>query len=57
MSFGMQLAALAKILANSGLIPDDLKEITDLENRLKPATLEEQGKKIAKELKDKIPVN
>ncbi|MBI2626503.1 MAG: bifunctional phosphoglucose/phosphomannose isomerase [Candidatus Nealsonbacteria bacterium] len=56
MALGFQFAALMKILANSGLIQSDLKDISDLENLLKPKTLENQGKKIAKNLKNKIPI-
>ena len=56
MALGWQFAALMKILANSGLIRDAHKEIYGLENLLSPAGMENQGKKIAKELKGKIPL-
>ncbi len=56
MALGFQFAALAKILVNSELLKNNLNNILALEKTLKPALLEEKGKKLAKKLKDKIPL-
>ncbi len=56
MALGFQFAALMKILVNCGLIKDNLKSILALEKNLKPAKLENQGKKLAKKLINKTPV-
>lgn len=58
MALGFQFAALVKILENCGFL---LKNKTDsglisLESALKPAELENQGKKLSKNLKNKIPI-
>lgn len=57
LALGYQFSALIKILANCELIKNNLlDDILSLENLLKPKTLETYGKKIAKKLKDKIPL-
>jgi len=56
MALGFQFAALMKILANSGLIKNNLGDISVLENLLKPKSFENQGKKLAKKLRNKIPL-
>lgn len=56
MALGLQFSALMQILANTGLIKNSLKDIYELENALKPAGLENQGKKLAEKLKNKIPL-
>ena len=56
MALGFQFAALIKILANCGIIKNNLKDISVLETILKPRFLELKGKKLAKKLKDKIPI-
>lgn len=55
MALGFQFAALIKVLVNCGLLKNDLKDVLALERKLKPKHLENQGKKLAKTLKDKIP--
>lgn len=55
-ALGFQFAALMKILADSGLIKAKLEDISELESLLKPAFLENQGRKIAERLMDKIPL-
>lgn len=56
MAIGFQFAALMKILANCQLIKNNLKNISNLENLLKPGLSENQGKKLAKKLKGGIPL-
>lgn len=56
LALGYQFAALMKILANCGIIKNGLENISDLEKSLKPKTLENQGKKLAKKLKGQIPL-
>lgn len=51
-----QSTALIKILINSGIINDNSKNILSLEKSLKPKNLESQGKKIAKKIKNRIPL-
>lgn len=58
MALGYQFAAFVKILANCRLIKSkkSLKDILALENNLKPANIETEGKNLAKKLVDKIPL-
>lgn len=56
MALGYQFSALMKILANCGLVKNGLEDISALEKNLKPKTLENQGKKLAKKLKGGIPL-
>ncbi len=56
MAIGYQFAALIKILVNSGIIRDGLKEVLALEKNLHPQKLKNQGKKLAGKLVRKIPV-
>jgi len=56
MALGFQFAALIKILANSGLIKNEAENLSSLSKSLKPKSLENQGKKIAKKLADKTPL-
>lgn len=56
MALGFQFAALMKILANAGIIRNELKNISALEKKLKPKNLENHGRKIAKKLVSKIPL-
>lgn len=56
MALGFQFAALMKILANSGLIKNGLKNVPNLENLLKAGALENQGKELAQKLENKIPL-
>lgn len=56
MALGYQFSALFQVLANCGLIKSDLKEVLDLEKKLKPESLENEGKKISRKLKNKIPL-
>lgn len=57
MALGYQFSALAQILANCGIITkDNLKEVTELEQTLQPKRLEARGKKLAKKIKNKIPL-
>lgn len=56
MALGLPFAALVKILANSKIIKNELKNIASLEKRLKPETLESQGRNLSKKLKKRIPV-
>jgi len=56
-ALGYQFVSLVKILINSNLLPNDLKEeAIGLEKKLDPMSSESQGKEIAKKLKNKIPV-
>lgn len=55
-ALGFQFAALIKILVNCGIIRNNLEIISDLEKSLKPKSLEARGKKLAKKLKDRIPI-
>jgi glucose/mannose-6-phosphate isomerase len=54
LAIGLQFSALMKILVNCGIIENELKEILNLKKRLKPKNWENQGKKLAKKLKNKI---
>jgi len=56
MALGFQFGALMKILVNCKMIENDLENILSLEKRLKPQSLESQGKTIAKKLKNKVPI-
>lgn len=56
MAINCQFAALAKILSNGGIIPDESKNILNLEKKINPPALEAPGKKLAQKLKGKIPV-
>ena len=57
MALGYQFSALAQILANCLVIKKDgLEEIAELEKTLQPKSLETRGKKLAKKLKNKIPL-
>lgn len=56
LAVGFQFAALMKILANCRLIKDNVKDISNLENLLEPDALENQGKELARNLKDMIPL-
>ncbi len=56
MALGFQFAALIKVLVKSGLIRDNLKDLSGLEKILKPNSFEIQGQKLAKKLKGRIPV-
>lgn len=56
MALGFQFAALVKILVNCGLLKNHLTEILSLENTLNPVTLEGDGQKLAKKLKNKVPL-
>jgi glucose/mannose-6-phosphate isomerase len=56
MALDYQFSALFQILINCGLIKNSLKDVLALEKKLKPRSLEVQGKKLAKKLKDKIPI-
>jgi len=57
LSLGLQFAALLQVLANHYLIPDNyIHEITKLETSLKPKSLENKGKALAKKIGKKIPI-
>lgn len=56
MALGFQFSALIKILSNCRLIKTDVKKILSLEKGLKPHQFENQGKKLALKLKNKIPL-
>ena len=56
MAIGFQFAALVKILSNSGLIKNNLKDILNLEESLKPAELEIKGETLTASIGGKIPV-
>ncbi len=49
---GFQIVALATLIGDSALV----KELTRLSSRLKPHTLEKQGKKLVADLRGKVPV-
>lgn len=55
-ALGFQFAALMKILANCGIIRNNLENIADLEKSLKPKTFEHQGKNLAKKIEGNIPI-
>lgn len=56
MALGFQFAALMKILVNCGIIKNGLENISSLEKDLKPQKIKDQGKKLSKKIKGKIPV-
>ena len=57
MALGFQFAALIKSLINCKVIKSNkLKDVSALEKSLNPQKSENQGKSLAKKLKDKIPV-
>lgn len=53
---GYLFSALLRVLANSGVIKDKTKEISELAETLNPLHFEDTGKLLAKKIKDKIPV-
>lgn len=53
---GYQLAALLTLLANMGIIHSQRKELASLAKSFKPAELEEQGLKIARQIKNTTPL-
>lgn len=55
MALGFQFSALMKILNNCNLTRG-LKDISSLEKKLDPISLEEEGKKLAEKIKGEIPV-
>ncbi len=56
MSLGLQLGALMKLLINSDVIGNGIKNLLELEKTLNPKALENQGRKLAKRIKGKTPV-
>ena len=56
MALGFQFTALMKILSNCKIVENNLEDIPTLEKNLEPKKLENQGKKLAKKLKNKIPI-
>jgi len=56
MALGFQIGALMQILADCGLIKNCANDLLALEKNLQPHELESQGKKIAKKIKDKLPI-
>jgi len=56
MALGFQFSALIKILSSCRLIKTDVKKILSLENELKPHQSENNGKKLAQRLINKIPL-
>lgn len=55
MTLGLQFATLIEILINCKIVKE-LENIGSLEKKLKPESLEDNGRKIAKKLKNKIPL-
>ncbi|MDD5551912.1 MAG: bifunctional phosphoglucose/phosphomannose isomerase [Candidatus Pacebacteria bacterium] len=55
-ALGYQFASLAKILSNFGAIKSIDRQLLAMEKSLKPERIEQSGKKIAKKLKNSIPV-
>lgn len=53
---GYQLAALLTLLANMGIIHSQRKELASLAKSFKPAELERQGLKIARQIKNTTPL-
>lgn len=56
LSLGYQFSALLKIMINLEIAPDCSDQILNLEKKLKPRVLENQGKILAKKLINKIPL-
>lgn len=56
MTLGYQFAALMRILENSGVIRNNLENLSSLGRTLKPTISEPKGKRIAKRLMGKIPL-
>jgi len=57
LALGEMFAALIQVLQNHNLFGKELiKEVLKLGNRLKPEKLENQGKNLAKKIKNKIPI-
>lgn len=55
-ALGYQFGALMKILTNCQIIPVKLKDLFNLDKKLKPQKLEVLGKKIAQKIASKIPL-
>lgn len=57
MALGFQFAALAKILTNCGILKNETNsDLVLLKKTLKPKIFEIQGKKLAQNLKNRIPI-
>jgi glucose/mannose-6-phosphate isomerase len=56
MALGLQFSSLLKIASNCGLVPGRTKELISLEKTLDPVSSENEGKRIAKILGNRIPV-
>ena len=56
MTLGFQFSSLITILKNCGLVKTEIKKILSLEKKLNPFQLENQGKKLAQKLINKIPL-
>jgi glucose/mannose-6-phosphate isomerase len=56
MSLGFQFGALMRILINCQIIKGGKKDLLLLEDKLNPKKLEKEGRKLAKKLKNKIPL-
>jgi glucose/mannose-6-phosphate isomerase len=55
-ALGYSFASMMKVLGNCGVMSDPEDEIKELVKFLNPEELEKEGKKIAKELKNLIPI-
>ncbi|HOK35352.1 MAG TPA: bifunctional phosphoglucose/phosphomannose isomerase [Candidatus Pacearchaeota archaeon] len=55
-ALGYQFSALIKILSNLKIIKNLDENLLDLERSLRPSNLEKEGKKLAHQLKGKIPL-
>jgi len=56
MTLGFQFSSLLKIASNCGVLPDKSKELASLGKTLNPASLEAEGKRIAKKIRNRIPI-
>jgi len=55
-AIGYQFSALLQILNNCGIVSNQKANLSRLENNLQPKELEQQGKELAEELTNKLPL-